>query len=303
VIAARLHQAGILALRPSALRAMCRLPDNDVDVAVEAVAWLRDHPDLMGFTIRQIPVPGMHTKWLLKHRKLVELLADRKVLEEARPRLSVVHLTYVDPDYLASGGRRHDAWTSGDQHDLAYRPENVLIVENRDCRLWFPDMARTVVVEGAGLAASTLLSDVEWIVRAQRVVYWGDIDSDGFRILSNLRSEMASRGVYVESLLMDGAAHSRYGHLGVSFDRHGQPLKASGFRLPRLRPVESDCYAAIASAGAHDFRRIEQERIDLGDAVIELVKLLASPARAVAIGGDEPREALPFGVAVASSGA
>jgi hypothetical protein len=278
-IGARLQEAGAF-VTPGTLRAVCRLSDADVDVAIEVAAWLRENRDLSGWTSRQLPVPGMHTKWLSSHRQLIAALVDREPAVETRPRLSVIHLTYVDPDYVATGGRRHDAWTTGDSHELAYLPSNVLIVENRDCRLWFPGLADTVVVEGGGKAAAALLGEIDWITGAARLVYWGDIDSDGFAILHNLRSEMSPRGVRIESILMDEATRVRYVHLGVDRDRKGKLLQPSAARLANLTPEEADCYAAIATAGPAATRRIEQERIDLTDALRALRRLLAAqPAR------------------------
>jgi len=273
-IGACLREAGAI-VTAGTLRTVCRLSNADADVAIEVSAWLRDNRDLSGWTSRQLPVPQMHTKWLSSHRRLIAALVGRDPTVETRPRLSVIHLTYVDPDYLATGGRRHDAWTTGDGHQLAYRPRNVLIVENRDCRLWFPGLADTVVVEGDGRAAATNLREINWITRATRVVYWGDIDSDGFAILDNLRSEMSLRGVSVESILMDEAARVRYVHLGVDRDRKGRLLQPSAARLANLTPDEADCYAAIATAGPAVTRRIEQERIDLADAQRALHRLLA----------------------------
>jgi hypothetical protein len=272
-IALRLRDAGA-ALTPTALRAVCRLSDADAAVVAEAVSWLHQHPDLSGWTMRQLPVPGMHTKWLAPHESLVRRLAGRDVSAEARPRLSVVHFTYTDPAYLATGGRRHDAWTTGDAHAPAYRPRVILVVENRDCRLWFPPMAETIVVEGGGDAAAVSLAAIEWISRADRVVYWGDVDSDGFGILNLFRGEMRGRGVGVESLLMDEATKSRYGHLGVNVDKHGDRLAPSSRRLPHLSPEEAACYASIATAGEVPFRRIEQERIPLTEAASALEELL-----------------------------
>lgn len=272
-IATRLHDAGA-ELTPGTLRAACRLSDTDVDVAVEAVAWLRQHPDLSGWTTRQLPVPTMHTKWLGAHGKLIEDLLRRGIRDETRPRLSVVHLTYVDPGYLATGQRRHDAWTTGDNHHLAYRPRIVLVVENRDCRLWFPELVGTVVVEGSGKAVAASLSRIDWLVNADHLGYWGDVDSDGFAILDSFRAELEPRGVLVHSLLMDTAALARYAHLGVNHDKNGDPLKPCTRRLPHLTETEAACYASVATAGEARFRRIEQERIDLADAVEALRQLV-----------------------------
>ena len=265
-IGSRLVQAGAT-LTPGTLKDACRLADGDVAVAVEAVSWLRGNPDLGGWTARQLPVRGMHTKWFARHAGLLGRLTERDLRNETRPRPAVVHLTYVDPDYLASGRRRHDAWTTGDAHDLAYGPRVVVVVENRDCRLGFPPLAGAVVVEGAGKAAAASLSGIDWLIGAERIVYWGDIDADGFAILDNLRAALGARGARVESILMDEVARARYAHLGVNRDRNGELLRPSAQRLPHLTQDEGACYAGIATAGAASFRRIEQERIPLDDAV------------------------------------
>ncbi len=264
--AVRLREAGA-ALDVANLRSVLRLADTDVEVMFEAISWLGEHPDLGGWTARALPVPWMHTKWLAANGGLLRRLVGRDVSAEVRPRLSVVHLTYVDPDYLVTGGRRHDSWTTGDVHQLAYRPRVVLVVENRDCRIWFPEFPDTVVVEGSGKAAASSLGGIEWLTGAEHVVYWGDIDADGFAILNALRAEFAPRGIAVDSILMDATALHRCAHLGVDHDRHGEPLRPSAQRLPGLTAAEDACYAGIATAGDVPFRRIEQERIDIDDAV------------------------------------
>jgi hypothetical protein len=272
-IATQLHSAGAT-LTPNSLREACRLSDADVDVAVEAVSWLRAHRDLGQWMTTQLPVPGMHTKWFAKHAGLLGKLTDRDLRNETKPRPAVVHLTYVDPDYLATGRRRHDAWTAGDVHDLAYRPRVVLVVENRDCRLEFPPLADAVVVEGSGKAAAASLSAIDWLTGAERVIYWGDIDADGFAILDNLRAALSERGARLKSVLMDEVSRVRYAHLGVNRDKNGEPLKPSTQRLPHLTEDESACYAGVGTAGVVSFRRIEQERIPLADALAAVGRLL-----------------------------
>lgn len=265
-------------LSPGVLTSVCRLGDQDVDALTSAIAWLAEHPALDEWTARQLPVRGTHSKWVESHRSLLTRITGRDLEAEIRPRLAVVHLTYLDPDYVATGGRRHDAWTSGDRHSLAYRPRIVLIVENRDCRLWFPQMPGAVVVEGGGRAAAALLGGIEWITDAEHVVYWGDIDADGFAILSALRAELTSHGVRLASMLMDEATRSRYAELGVSHDRHGAPLQPSSTALAHLTAEEASCYAAIATLGQVEVRRIEQERIDLSEALEALRTLTRDEA-------------------------
>jgi hypothetical protein len=267
-------------LTPATLRAVYGLPANDVNVLINAVTWLRRHPDAGNWTLRQLPVPGMHTKWLDTHGALLRDVAGRDVRDEVRPRLTVVHLTYVDPQHLASGRRRHDAWTTGDVHDIAYRPRVVLVVENRDSRLWFPPISDTIVVEGGGKAAAALLANVPWIRSADHVVYWGDIDADGYAILDHFRATLAEPAPdgaparHVTSILMEAADLHQYSQHGVNHDKAGRPIKPSPELLPHLTEAETLAYNTIATAGPTPFRRIEQEAIPLAHAAMRLPGIL-----------------------------
>lgn len=223
----------------------------------------------------------MQSKWLAGHGALLRDLLGRDIREELRPRLAVTHLTYVDPAYLAGGGRQHDAWTTGDTHDLAYLPSTVLVVENRDCRLWFPPSDGTIVVEGGGTAANSLLAAVPWIRQAAMVVYWGDVDADGFAILDRFRAAMGEPGVdgspahEVVSILMDAVTLDRYAVLGVDHDERGRVIPSASAPLPRLTGDERQAYEAIATGGRVRVRRIEQERIPVDDAATALVDVIA----------------------------
>ncbi|WP_280462383.1 Wadjet anti-phage system protein JetD domain-containing protein [Nocardia carnea] len=280
-LAASLDAAGATPT-PTTLKATYRLTDADTAVLFAAMAWLPAHPDLRAWTARQLPIPGMHSKWLETHGGLLQIVTGRDVRAEVRPRLAVVHLTYVDPDYIASGKRRHDAWTTGDTHDLAYAPRVVLIVENRDCRLWFPPIENTIVVEGNGKAAAALLAEIAWIRTAEQVVYWGDIDADGYAILDRLRAALAiptSDGLparTVHSLLMETTDLHHYADHSVNHDKTGRPIKPSSTRLAHLTRAESTAYDAIATAGPAQFRRIEQEAIPLPQAAARLEALISA---------------------------
>ncbi|BCJ46042.1 hypothetical protein GCM10010168_49900 [Actinoplanes ianthinogenes] len=271
-----LRSAGAV-VTPATLKTIAKLSAGDVQVLINAVTWLGEHPDAGDWTLRQLPVPGMHTKWLDTHGSLLRDVTGRDVRDEVRPRLTVIHLTYVDPGHVASGRRRHDAWTTGDVHDIAYRPRVVLVVENRDSRLWFPPVGETIVVEGGGKAAAALLANVPWIRSAEHVVYWGDIDADGYAILDRFRAALAADGKQVASILMEATDLHRYAVHGVSHDKAGHPLKPSRELLPHLSEGETIAYNTIATAGPTPFRRIEQEVIPLTDAVTRLLQVVGQP--------------------------
>ncbi len=275
-LASSLRSAGAV-LTPATVRAVYQLGADDTEVLLSAATWLRRNPDAGAWTARQLPVPGMHTKWLDTHGALLRDVAGRDVRDEVRPRPAVLHLTYVDPGHAASGRRRHDAWTTGDTHDIAYRPRIVLVVENRDSRLWFPPVRDTIVVEGGGKAAAALLADVPWIRAADHIVYWGDIDADGYAILDRFRAALAEPAPDdappkpVTSILMDATDLHRYAQHGVNHDKAGRPIKPSPAILPHLTEAEATAYDTIATAGPTPFRRIEQEAIPLAHAATRLL--------------------------------
>jgi hypothetical protein len=277
-LASSLRSTGAL-LTPATLRAVYRLSVTDAEVLLSAVTWLHQHPDVGKWTARQLPVPGMHTKWLDTQGTLLRDVTGRDVRDQVRPRLTVVHLTYVDPDHAASGRRRHDAWTTGDVHDIAYQPRIVLVVENRDSRLWFPPVKDTIVVEGGGKAAAAMLAHIPWIRAADHVVYWGDIDADGYTILDQFRAALAepapdgAPAKSVTSILMDATDLHRYSRHGVNHDKAGRPIKPSSATLPHLTESETTAYDTIATAGPTPFRRIEQEAIPLTHAATRLLAI------------------------------
>ena len=285
---ARIDRAIILARRfvevgqpldAGTLRDLCRRSASDADALLETVRWLTDNPDIGRWTLRQLPIPGVHTKWLAANESLVRRVTGRAVVDEVRRKPAIVHVTYVDPDYRETGARWHDSWTAGDSYILLYQPRVVVIVENRDCRLSFPEVPGGVVVEGAGAAAASL-AEVPWLVGAKRVFYWGDLDADGFGILSLVRRSMRERGVSVESLLMGVADWERYQHLGVATGKRSEPLGPTNRRLSDLTSDELACYARLASAGSVAVRRIEQERIpqmDVDGAVRDLLARSEAP--------------------------
>ncbi|MEV5706384.1 Wadjet anti-phage system protein JetD domain-containing protein [Actinoallomurus sp. NPDC052274] len=278
-LASSLRSAGAV-LTPATVRAAYQLDADDAEVLLSAVRWLRRHPDAGAWTARQLPIPGMHTKWLDTHGALLRDVAGRDIRDEVRFRPAVLHLTYVDPEHAASGRRRHDAWTTGDTHDIAYRPQIVLVVENRDSRLWFPPVRDTIVVEGGGKAAAAVLANVPWIRAADHVVYWGDIDADGYAILDRFRAALAepapdgAPSKPVTSILMDVTDLHRYAQHGVSHDKAGHPIKPSPAILPHLTEAEATAYDIVATAGPTPFRRIEQEAVPLAHAATRLLDVL-----------------------------
>lgn len=148
----------------------------------------------------------------------------------------------------------------------------MVVVENRDCRVFFPPFEGAVIVEGSGSAATALVAEIPWVRGADRVVYWGDMDAEGYAILDRFRAALPTQ---VDSILMDSVTMTRYADLGVSTDKDGRPLGPCAARLPELSDGEAAAYAMIATSGRTDFRRIEQEKLPIEEAVFALSSRLS----------------------------
>ena len=243
----------------TSVRATTGYADLDFDLLLAAADWFAHRPHTEVLTPRQVPVPGTHAKWLNTRQELVRRLAGVESLHLAAPHPARVHVTFLDPAHRSAGGRQHDCLTVGDPVRLPYRPEVVVISENKDTAVWFPELAGGVSIEGEGRGAGAIAS-LAWLREVPRLFYWGDMDADGLEILNEFRAA----GLPVASLLMDADAFDRWHPFGTRYDPKGREIR------PRpLRPVEHLCtgeralYERLCSADWDGFRRVEQERIPL----------------------------------------
>lgn len=245
------------------------LSDIDFGLLLDVAGWFRRSTpeDRAARTPRQVPVEGIHAKWLNKRQSLVAELAGLGSLGLLPDHPARIHFTYLDPDYLATGARKHDSASVGDLVALPYVPQVVLISENKDTAVGFPPVSGGIAVEGGGAGASTH-AQFDFIKTAPVVVYWGDMDADGLEILNQFRRA----GVAKTAMLMDLVTFESWARFGASVDKHNQPL---GPRDPKsvdhLDAPERALYDALISPGWPHFRRIEQERIPLEVAHLALL--------------------------------
>lgn len=233
--------------------------DIDFTLLCTTARWFRDnHHAAVGLTPRQVPVPGVHAKWLNTHHRQVAVLAGIESLQLQRNHPPRIHFTYLDPDHLAGGGRRHDMHALGDTTALAYTPTQVLISENKDTAVGFPPLSGAIAVEGNGTEGPTRMSVVDWVRQCPDVIYWGDLDAAGFAIINAYRAA----GLDVRTILMDLDAYRRYAQFGTTRHPNGALIETPALDLPHLTSSERAAYEAV-TAGDADPRRIEQERIPL----------------------------------------
>ena len=242
-------------------------------------AWLRDNP-ASGMLLRQLPIEGIGTKWLMAHAGLVLPLlgapddqADdredaegdgddapaslrRRLHERLGLRLppALVQVTVLDPAIRAGiGGMRHLAASVEDLSAWDARPRTVVLLENRETAYAIPgDHPGTVVFHGHGFSVLNY-ARISWVRTAPAVIYWGDIDGPGLEFVSNLRRH----GIPARTVLTDTATLDAYRHLAID----GTPPDRR--EPPHLTSAEQDLHARLAAhhAAAGTGLLLEQERI------------------------------------------
>lgn len=243
------------------LRKTTSWPELDFAILLKVSDWFAEDPGrARGLTPRQVPIPGVHAKWLNSRGDQVRKLAGVADLGLADTHPARIHFTYLDPAYRAdSTNRAHDSASVGDAVTLPYRPRIVIISENKDTAVNFPHLDRAVSVEGVGKGGGTAAA-FDWIRNAETLIYWGDIDADGLEILDGFRAA----GLPARSILMDGPTWGRYAHLGTDTHPDGRRIAArKPASVPHLTEAERELYLALCSPERSGFRRLEQERIPL----------------------------------------
>lgn len=235
-------------------RTIAALEEADFGRLLDVLVWLRDHPG-SGRLVRELPIRGVHTKWIESRRGLVETLhrvgtgASGLGLREPAP---LVRLRVLDPA-LAFGGLTDVSAPVDELAALPIRPVRVFVFENLATVLAMPDVQGGIAIHGGGHRVD-LVARLPW---AQRVAYWGDLDSHGFAILHRLRMH----GVDATSALMD--VETALAHR----DLWGLDPEPNTAVLSSLTGEEKTTLQLLSAEGNV---RLEQERIPWGYALDRL---------------------------------
>jgi hypothetical protein len=171
-----------------------------------------------------------------------------------RPRPVYVRVALLDPADRARFADIRDLAVSSEQlARLAVRPRHLIVIENLETALTIPDMDGTVIIHALGHNLAPL-RDLSWAQRARHVTYWGDLDTEGFTILSAFRG----LGYRARSVLMDEATVVRYRRFAI--EDTATPNRGD---LPHLTQAEYDTWRGLLSDRWGRRLRLEQERIPL----------------------------------------
>lgn len=243
-------------------KALTALGDPDLDRLIALVDWLVAHPDSQ-LLPRQLPVPGLDTKWYERHHRVVHSLAaaitgssDVGLAGEAQrfrvrildPALAISELT----DFTA---------TVAELAKLDRAAPSVLIIENLTSLAALPEFDGMIALHGRGFAV-TQLAQIPWVTGAPVLLYWGDLDSYGFEILKRCRAALPQS----RSVLMDRRTLARFR------ERAGTEPRPYRAEIDTLTPEEAATLATLRESDA----RLEQERIDPAYAIAGIVEALAS---------------------------
>jgi hypothetical protein len=136
----------------------------------------------------------------------------------------------------------------------------VIITENLMNFLTLPLLEKAIGLWGKGFQVS-LLKGVRWLAD-KIIIYWGDIDTHGLRILSELRSIFPR----VRSVMMDFETLETYRkHTGIETTPNRKPVE-------HLASEEQRLYDYLLETGM----RLEQEKIDQWYANERIKRLLAN---------------------------
>lgn len=258
--------------------------------AARVAVWLRENPG-PGIYLRQLSLAGVHTKFIETHRRVIdEMLAvlqhgapeDDQL--EAGAAVSDSAASDSDDGLLLNPIARTPAARFAERHGFLHPPElvrfrvldpeipllgdardvmvtaeafstlrlpvtSVLVTENLVNFLALPHRPLSLALFGAGYGFSSL-RDAEWL-RDCEVLYWGDLDTHGFRILDQLRAVHP----HVSSVLMDEAT--------LLAHREAWSVEASPSRavLARLTAEETEVYESLGNNRYGNAVRLEQELI------------------------------------------
>ncbi len=231
------------------------------------VAWRLKHPR-PGIYLRQIDLPGVHSKFIEGYRGMLGELFDLVLPPEEIDTTATgaggfcrrygfqdkplrVRFRILDPTLalLSTESDQDITVTQATFAQLKLPVTKVFITENEINFLAFPDLPHAMVIFGAGYGFENLAS-VEWM-RDRVIHYWGDIDTHGFAILNQLRGFFPQAA----SLLMDRETLMKHQALWGF-----EPSPETG-TLTRLTAEERALYDQLRRDELGHQIRLEQERI------------------------------------------
>jgi hypothetical protein len=168
-------------------------PEEDYRRVFLMADWLFANPN-SGLYPRQLPVAGVDSKWLEGRKGTIARLvtAIRGDINDTdfyrvcglKPLPKSMRIRLLDPALRQRCGGLGDITAPIEEiAQLDIGIDMVLILENLQTGLALGDLPGTAAIMGLGYGVD-VLSRLPWVMAARKAVYWGDLDTHGFAILS-----------------------------------------------------------------------------------------------------------------------
>ena len=231
--------------------------------------FLQKHPK-PGCYLRELPIPGIDSKFIEQHKIILRDILD-EILEPEHIQTDIQGLKhhgferrygfkYPEPlirfrilDPALSTNQVMDMSLPLSEFRALAIPANfIIITENKINGLSFPMMEDAIIIFGLGYGIQSL-AGMSWF-QGKEVYYWGDIDTHGFAMLSQVRSYYPQ----VKNLFMDELTLNKFKSMAVEEPADKRCITS----LLHLTEKENALYHALCQNTHGKNIRIEQERID-----------------------------------------
>lgn len=231
--------------------------ENDWDSLLMVCAYFKRTPQ-PNLYIRELPIK-VHTKFIENNKGIIKELLDILIADyvdqDEKHFESRFHLKYDEPiirfrildnsiSHLSFSDVEDISIPISQFKQLALPVQKVYVVENKINMLSFPMVEKSIVIWGHGFGVETICN-VDWL-KNKDIFYWGDLDAQGFQILSLLRSHFEQ----VKSFMMDR----------VTFDNFYEGDKGTKINVEKglcLTSEENDMFLYLKLNNL----RLEQEKI------------------------------------------
>lgn len=220
--------------------------------------------------LRELDIAGIDTKFIEQNKKILTELLDQVLPASAINREMqgynahnfeqryglnyddlLIRFRILDKELASHLGVTDLSLPLKEFRHLSLPCQRIFITENKINGLAFPPLEKSIVIFGLGYGIQSL-QNIDWMTNKQ-IFYWGDIDTHGFAMLSQLRGYYPA----TQAMMMDHHTLNAFRSLWVQEPAAKRCLA----ELPNLTAEEQILYKQLRGNFLGENIRLEQERI------------------------------------------
>jgi hypothetical protein len=216
---------------------------RELDIAGVDSKFIEQHKGILAKLLESLPLPKLN----LNENCTFE---ERYGIKQIKP---LIRFRLLDKNKIWLTKVTDISIPLNEFKELDFECQTIFITENKINGLCFPLVCNSIVIFGLGYGLHSL-KDISWF-KNKKIIYWGDIDTHGFAMLSQLR------GYYpqTKSLMMDKYTLDEFKALWVKEPSHARCVA----NLAHLTHPEEELYQLLSQNTLGSNIRLEQERISL----------------------------------------